>query len=96
MGSCVAIRSANSSIGRSAIGASKSLHYERSNHARLEQICLQAAGQTRFAVGDEGRQNSSRLRSAYTDERGYYAVVNAINRFLGVEQRPALQGDQDE
>jgi len=36
------------------------------------------------------------LRSSYTDEQGYYAVVNAINRFLGVPGRPAPQSEKDQ
>jgi len=36
------------------------------------------------------------LRSSYTDEQGYYAVLNAINRFLGVPGRPAPQSEKDQ
>jgi len=36
------------------------------------------------------------LRSAYTDEQGYYAVVNGINRFLGVEGKSAPAGERDQ
>lgn len=37
------------------------------------------------------------LRSAFTDEEGYYAVVNAVNRVLGVQRNlaPLSQSTND-
>ena len=36
------------------------------------------------------------LRSSYTDEQGYYAVANAINRFLGVQEKSVPRNERDQ